>query len=62
MVAVHTYVLLTKCEVKMAGYWPSSLLHFMDQDKVEIHKNAKREQGQYPPILTELDWSIKDLS
>ena len=46
----------------MAGYWPSSLLRFMDQDKVEIHKNAKREQGQYPPILTELDWSIKDLS
>ena len=21
---VHTYGLLTKCEVKMAGYWPSS--------------------------------------
>ena len=34
---------------------------FMDRDKVEVHKNAKREQGQYPAILTELAWSIKEL-
>ena len=27
----------------------------------QVHKNAKREQGQYPAILTELAWSIKDL-
>ena len=33
----------------------------MDRDEVEVHKNAKREQGQYPAILTELAWSIKDL-
>ena len=26
----------------------------MDQDEVEVHKNAKRERGQYPAILTEL--------
>ena len=27
------YGLLTKCEVKMAGYWPSSFLReFMDRD------------------------------
>ena len=32
---------------------------FMDRD--EVHKNAKRERGQYPAILTELAWSIKDL-
>ena len=25
------------------------------------HKNAKTERGQYPAILTELAWSIKDL-
>ena len=25
---VNTYALLTKREVKMAGYWPSSFLHF----------------------------------
>ena len=26
----------------MAGYWPSSFLHFMDRDEVEVHKNAKK--------------------
>ena len=34
---------------------------FMDRDEVEVHKNVKRERGQYPAILTELPWSIKDL-
>ena len=34
---------------------------FMDGDKVEVHKNTKREQGQYPAIFTKLAWSIKDL-
>ena len=34
---------------------------FMDRDEVEVRKNAKRERGQYPAILTELVWSIKDL-
>ena len=34
---------------------------FMDRDEVEVHKNAKRERGQYPAILSELAWSIKDL-
>ena len=33
----------------------------MDRDEVEVHKNVKRERGQYPVILTELAWSIKDL-
>ena len=33
----------------------------MGRDEVQVHKNAKREQGQYPAILTELTWSIKDL-
>ena len=41
----NMYILLTKREVKMAGYWPSSLFAFF----------------QYPVILTELAWSIKDL-
>ena len=27
---------------------------FMDLDFVSVHKNAKRELGQYPAILTEL--------
>ena len=32
----------------------------MDRDEVQVHKNAKRERGQYPALLTELTWSIKD--
>ena len=34
---------------------------FMGRDEVEVHKNVKRERGQYPAILTELPWTIKDL-
>ena len=46
----------------MAGYWPSSFFCvFMDRDEVEVHKNAKKERGQYPAILTEQAWSMKDL-
>ena len=33
----------------------------MDRDVVEVHKLAKKERGQYPAILTEKAWSIKDL-
>ena len=33
----------------------------MDRDEVEVHKNAKKERGQYPAILTEQAWSIKGL-
>ena len=55
------------------GYWPSLLgqdgwilakfffCEFMDRDEVEVHKLAKKERGQYPAILTEQTWSIKDL-
>ena len=58
----YTNGLLTKCEVKIAGYWPNSFFcEFMDQGKVEVHKLAKNQQGQYPAILTEQTWSIKDL-
>ena len=34
---------------------------FMDRDEVEAHKLGKKERGQYPAILTEQTWSIKDL-
>ena len=45
----------------MAGYWPSSFFCvFMDRDEVEVQKLAKKELGQYPAILTEQTWSIKD--
>ena len=33
----------------------------MDRDEVKIHKHAQQERGQYPAILTEQAWSIKDL-
>ena len=33
----------------------------MDRDGVEVHKQAKKERGQYQAILTEQAWSIKDL-
>ena len=48
-----TYGLLTKCEVKMAGYWPSSFFCvFMDRDEVEVHKRAKKRTK---PISSHLD-------
>ena len=45
----------------MAGYWPSFFCVFKDRDEVEIHKLAKKDRGQYPAILFEQTWSIKDL-
>ena len=52
---IYILGLLTKCEVKMTGYWPSSFCVFMDC------KLPKKEQVQCPAILTEQAWSIKDL-
>ena len=55
----HTYGLLTKRVVKMAGYWLGCFFVCMDRDKVEVHKHTKKEQGLYPAILTEQAWAIK---
>ena len=33
----------------------------MDRDGVEVRKLAKKERGQYPAILTEQAWLIRDL-
>ena len=33
----------------------------MDQDGVEVVKLAKKERGQYPAILTEKAWPMKEL-
>ena len=60
------------CYLIRIGYWPSVQSRwldigqvlfcvFMDWDEVEVHKLAKKERGQYPAILTEQTWSIKDL-
>ena len=54
--------LLTKREVKMAGYWPSYFLHFYGPRRSLAHKNAKKNEANiYPATLTEQAWSIKDL-
>ena len=34
---------------------------FMDRDGVKVLKLAKKERGQYPAILTDQAWTIKDL-
>ena len=54
----NTYASLTKREVKMAGYWPSS---FFLRFRLRSIKTQKKERGQYPAILTEQPRSIKDL-
>ena len=49
----HMYGLLTKCEVRMAGYWPSSFFCvFIDRDEVEVHKFAKKRTR---PISSHLE-------
>ena len=58
----YIFGLLTKCDVKMAGYWPGSFFCvFMDRNGVEVHKYVRKEFGQYPAILTEQAWPINDL-
>ena len=40
----NMYWLLTKCEVNMAGYWPSSFCAcFVDRDGIEVNKLAKKK-------------------
>ena len=51
------YALLTKREVKMAGFWPSSFFFCDFMDRVEVDKTKR---GQHPAILTEQTCSIKD--
>ena len=34
--------LLTKCDVKMAGYWLFFFCVFVDRDGVEVHNHAKK--------------------
>ena len=50
----------------MAGYWPSSFFAFLwtetkSRSIKTQKKKKKKERGQYPAILTEQAWSIKDL-
>ena len=57
-----TYGLLIKCEVQMAGYWPSSFFACLwTETKSRSINSQKKERGQYPAILTKQTCSIKDL-
>ena len=52
------YELLTKREVTMAGYWPTSFIcMFMDRDEVEVNKLVKKNeaniQSSWPKTLGE---------
>ena len=50
------------CSVKMAGYWPRSFFACLwTKMKSRSINSQKKERGQYPAILTEQTWSIKDL-
>ena len=53
------YGLLTKSEVKLVGYWRSFFGVFVDRDTVEVHKLAKKWQGQYPATFIKQAWSIR---
>ena len=58
----NMYGLLTKREVKMTGYWPSSFFACLwTETKSRSINTQKKNEGQYPVILTEQSWSIKDL-
>ena len=48
-----TYVLLTKCEVKIRVF---SFCTFKDWDKIKVHKDAQEVWGLYPAILTNQVW------
>jgi len=47
----------------MAGYWPSSFFVCLwtETESRSINSQKKNEVNQYPAILTEQAWSIKDL-
>ena len=60
---VDMYGLLTKHEVKKAGYWPSSFLACLwtETESRSLNSKKKKERGQYPAILTEKAWPRKGL-
>ena len=55
------YGLLTKCEVKMAGYWPSSFFASLWTETESRSINTQKKNQANQAILTEQAWSIKDL-
>ena len=45
----------------MAGYWPIFFACLWTETKSRSINSQKKERGQYPAILTEQAWSLKDL-
>ena len=58
--------LLTKCEVKMAGYWPSSVFACLwtgtESRSINSQKKAILKKSYLQSSNTEQAWAIKDLS
>ena len=46
-------MLLTKCEVNMAGYWPRAFFAFLRTDTKSRSIKRPPNRGYYPAILTE---------
>ena len=47
---LHTYGLLTKCEVKMAGYWPSSFFACLwTETKSRSINSQKKNEANIQP-------------
>ena len=47
---LRKYILLTKCEVKMAGYWSSSLFAFLwTETKSRSMKTQKENEANIQP-------------
>ena len=42
------YAVLTKCEVKIAGYWPLAIAFLWTEIKSQGKWKCRKEQGQYP--------------
>ena len=45
LITVNIYELLTKCEVKMAGYLAKFCVPFHGPQLVSVHKNTREEPG-----------------
>ena len=58
---MHLYIgFLTKHEVKMVGYWPSSFARLWTTMELKS-LNVQEKNGLYSGILAGQAWSIKDL-
>ena len=56
----NKYTLLTKCEVRMTGYWSHSFMQFLAQYKVEVYKNRTKEQKAHVAYLDSISgWRIR---